>query len=155
HKPTEREGLPPGYRMRADAHYVDQLSARSHDVPLRLVNTDEIDAPDLAAAGDAAAPQALTQSLAAVGLVQPLLVRREGTRYRWIAGRKRLLAARAARLPRVPCLVHNADDAQAAMLARAADVRGQLPTSDTRGEHSRGDDDLHAHLAGAIATIQS
>src|SRR5690606_24175608 len=24
----EREGLPPGYRMRADAHYVDQLTAR-------------------------------------------------------------------------------------------------------------------------------
>ncbi len=28
-----REGLPPSYRMRADAHYVDQLSARSTDAP--------------------------------------------------------------------------------------------------------------------------
>ena len=28
-----REGLPPSYRMRADAHYVDQLSARATDVP--------------------------------------------------------------------------------------------------------------------------
>jgi hypothetical protein len=27
-KNVEREGLPPSYRMRADAHYVDQLSAR-------------------------------------------------------------------------------------------------------------------------------
>jgi hypothetical protein len=30
-KNVEREGLPPSYRMRADAHYVDQLSARSAD----------------------------------------------------------------------------------------------------------------------------
>lgn len=30
-KTVEREGLPAGYRMRADAHYVDQLSARSAD----------------------------------------------------------------------------------------------------------------------------
>src|SRR5262245_52361000 len=28
-KPADREGLPPGYRMRADAHYVDQLTERS------------------------------------------------------------------------------------------------------------------------------
>lgn len=28
HVKPEREGLPPGYRMRADAHYVDQLSSR-------------------------------------------------------------------------------------------------------------------------------
>jgi hypothetical protein len=30
-KKTEREGLPAGYRMRADAHYVDQLSTRRGD----------------------------------------------------------------------------------------------------------------------------
>ncbi len=34
HAKAEREGLPPGYRMRADAHYVDQLSRRSErDAP--------------------------------------------------------------------------------------------------------------------------
>jgi hypothetical protein len=30
-KKPEREGLPPGYRMRADAHYVDQLTSRRTD----------------------------------------------------------------------------------------------------------------------------
>jgi len=30
-KKPEREGLPPGYRMRADAHYVDQLTTRRGD----------------------------------------------------------------------------------------------------------------------------
>jgi hypothetical protein len=31
----EREGLPPGYRMRADAHYVDQLTSRDQVTPRR------------------------------------------------------------------------------------------------------------------------
>jgi hypothetical protein len=30
-KTPEREGLPPGYRMRADAHYVEQLTGRRTD----------------------------------------------------------------------------------------------------------------------------
>jgi hypothetical protein len=34
-KTAEREGLPPSYRMRADAHYVDQLTARVPEAPPR------------------------------------------------------------------------------------------------------------------------
>ena len=48
HAKTEREGLPPGYRMRADAHYVDQLSRRSErDASRGSSSLDEGDAaPD-------------------------------------------------------------------------------------------------------------
>jgi hypothetical protein len=47
HAKTEREGLPPGYRMRADAHYVDQLSRRSERDVTRGSSLDEGDAaPD-------------------------------------------------------------------------------------------------------------
>lgn len=43
----EREGLPPGYRMRADAHYVDQLtSRRSQGDAVRAMGRDA-DAADL------------------------------------------------------------------------------------------------------------
>jgi hypothetical protein len=42
---TEREGLPPGYRMRADAHYVDQLtSRRGQDRAGRETDVVELDA---------------------------------------------------------------------------------------------------------------
>lgn len=43
---TEREGLPPGYRMRADVHYVDQLtSRRTHaDTPRASRDADAVDA---------------------------------------------------------------------------------------------------------------
>src|SRR5438552_215821 len=99
--------------MRADAHYVDQLSARSPDVPMRLIATSDIDAEDLDESFDAAAIRALSQSIGTVGMVQPLLVRRDGSRYRLIAGRKRLAAARSADIARVPCMVYSADDGEA------------------------------------------
>jgi ParB-like nuclease family protein len=114
-----REGLPRTYRMRADSHYVDQLESRHDSRAIRLIATDDIDAAD----GAAADIKLLTQSIAAHGVLQPLLVRRSGVRYRLIAGRKRLLAASAAGLSEVPCLVHDADDAKAAALAEADNLR--------------------------------
>jgi len=116
----EREGLPPGYRMRADAHYVDQLTARSSDVAVRYIAIDEIDAAPL----DLATIEPLTRSIAAHGVIQPLLVRRDDNRFRVIAGKKRLGAARAAGLATVPCLVHQVDEAAAEELAQAENTRG-------------------------------
>src|SRR5262249_50123635 len=119
-KPTEREGLPPSYRMRADAHYVDQLTSRSADLPVRWVPIDEFEG---GARQDAEDLAPLVQSIAEHGVVHPLLVRREGEQYRLIAGRKRLAAARIAALSRVPCLIHHVEDAQAEALARADNLR--------------------------------
>ena len=42
--PQVREGLPPGFRMRADAHYVDQLDTRMSSIPVRLIDTQAIEA---------------------------------------------------------------------------------------------------------------
>jgi len=151
----EREGLPPGFRMRADAHYVDQLSARSSDVPMRLVAVDDIDAPDRAVAGDSAKLQALAQSIAEHGVLQPLLVRRDGARYRLIAGRKRLAAARAASVARVPCLVHSVDEEQAETLARAAEVRTDGSKGPSSGADAFVGADVLAPLADAVKAIQA
>src|SRR5438874_8804659 len=38
-----REGLPRGYRMRADKHYVDQLAAPSAGLPVRMLPIAQID----------------------------------------------------------------------------------------------------------------
>jgi hypothetical protein len=126
--PTEREGLPPGYRMRADAHYVEQLTGRSPDVPVRLVAVDNIDASGSASPIDRDDLQPLVESIAEHGIVQPLLVVKEGSRYRLISGRNRLAAARAAAIARVPCLVHQVDHAQADVLTHAARVRAAVTT---------------------------
>src|SRR5262249_50917383 len=67
--------------------------------------------------------EALAQSIAVHGIVQPLLVRRRNGRYQLIAGRKRLAAAIAAGIPDVPCVTYEVDDAEAARLAQADNLR--------------------------------
>jgi hypothetical protein len=110
-----REGLPRSYRMRADSHYVDQLESRNDSRAIRQISTDEIDAAD----DPSMDVSALRQSIATHGILQPLLVRRSGIRYRLISGRRRFAAALAQGLSEVPCLVHEADDTKAAALAEA------------------------------------
>ena len=153
--PRAREGLPKGYRMRADAHYVDQLSARSADAPMRLVNIDDIDDPAAASMVDAVQLQPLVRSIAEHGVLQPLLVRRDAARYRLISGSRRLAAARAAALTRVPCLVHHLDDVQAEALAQACDIRAAAPVDSAPAAGASIDSGVIAHVTDAVATIQS
>jgi signal transduction histidine kinase len=40
-----REGLPPGFRMRHDAHYVEELMSRNHAGRVRVVSTSESESP--------------------------------------------------------------------------------------------------------------
>ena len=54
---------------------------------------------------DASAAEELAASVGRYGLLQPLLVRRKGGEYELVAGERRLRAARAAGLERVPCRV--------------------------------------------------
>lgn len=59
----------------------------------------------------------LADSIKAQGILQPVLVRREGDRYRLIAGERRWRAAQLAGLHEIPALVREASDAQAFELA--------------------------------------
>lgn len=115
----EREGLPQNYRMRADAHYVDQLESPAQPV-IRMLATRQIDCRDLP---DADRVEALTKSIALHGVLQPLMIRRHGGRYGLIAGRRRLAAAMAAGLSEVPCLLHEVDAAGAEAIAAADNLR--------------------------------
>ena len=117
---TIREGLPPAYRMRADAHYVEQLDAPSSPA-VRL-----IDARTIEVRGDDPRPAAsFVESIKRHGVLQPILVQTRGGRYRLIAGRKRLSAAIAAGLREVPCLVQRVDEEQAGQLAEATNLPAQ------------------------------
>lgn len=116
---VEREGLPQNYRMRADAHYVDQLESSASPV-VRVVATRQIDAPEIP---PSARLDALTKSITTYGVLQPLIVRRQSGRYALIAGRSRLAAAVAAGLTAVPCVLHDVEGAVAAALAQADNLR--------------------------------
>jgi len=123
--PPAREGLPPRYRMRADAHYVEQLDSALFNTPLRFMDVQTIDSPR---PDDGPTPSAaFIDSIKRHGVLQPLLVRSRGGRHVVIAGRKRLAAAVAAGLREVPCLVERVDDDEAQTLAVASNVASIEP----------------------------
>ena len=148
--PPEREGLPRSYRMRADAHYVEQLGAPSQPV-IRLLEPAKIECRDLPPPDGL---EALTKSIAAHGVIQPLIVRRHGIRHTLIAGRKRLAACIAAGLGMVPCLVHDVDATGAVAITAAANLRIDVP--DGPGEVDRNTSRLALQaLASDLATIRT
>ncbi|HBH00998.1 MAG TPA: chromosome partitioning protein ParB [Candidatus Rokubacteria bacterium] len=59
----------------------------------------------------------LAASIRASGVIQPVIVRRQGMGYQLIAGERRWRAARLAGLDRIPALVREATDAQSLELA--------------------------------------
>ena len=117
--PPVREGLPPRYRMRADAHYVEQLDSSMLNSPIRFLEVRGLETPH---DDDAHPSAAFVESIRRHGVLQPLLVRSRGGRHLVIAGRKRLAAAAAAGLSRVPCLIERVDDEQAPVLAAATNT---------------------------------
>ena len=59
----------------------------------------------------------MTASIKASGIIQPVVVRRQGTGYQLIVGERRWRAARQAGLLRIPAVVREASDAQSLELA--------------------------------------
>jgi hypothetical protein len=116
---AKREGLPPQYAMRHDAHYVDELVSSREvrqiiRVPVKHFATTPREGQNI---------RSLADSIGRFGILQPLLVRRRRGRYEIIAGRKRLAAAKAAGLTEVPCLLYDVDDSLAQSMQEATNLR--------------------------------
>jgi ParB family chromosome partitioning protein len=81
---------------------IDQISVRSSQ-PRRYFDADRL--------------EQLTTSIQEFGILEPLLVRANGTGYELIAGERRLRAAQQAGLSDVPIVVHDLTDKQAVQVA--------------------------------------
>jgi len=147
----EREGLPRGYRMRADKHYVDQLASTSGQ-PVRLLPLAELESIQSFEYGNL---RPLVESIRVHGVIHPLIVRPQGARFAVVAGSRRLAAAQLLHLATVPCLVHDIDDAQAAALAAADNLTiAQHQSAGRFGALSVGVGQVIArHLAAVQASI--
>lgn len=66
---------------------------------------------------------ALARSVAEVGILQPITVRRAGGRWELVAGERRLRAAELAGLATVPCLEVTADDTASSLLALVENIQ--------------------------------
>ena len=95
----------------------------------------------------------LAQSIQANGIIQPLVLRRVGSRFQLLAGERRWRAAQRAGLARVPAVMREVDDESALEItlveniqredlnpveeARAFErLHGRVPTDTGRGRHA-------------------
>jgi ParB family transcriptional regulator, chromosome partitioning protein len=72
---------------------------------------------------DDARLEELAASIRELGVVEPILVRRQGQRYRIVAGERRWRAAQRAGLKEIPAIVREASDAQAFQIALVENVQ--------------------------------
>ena len=150
--PNVREGLPAGYRMRAEAHYVDDLSDRAAGPVIRMLSTHAIQADHVRNRSEL---EPLVRSIAAHGVLQPLLVRGDGPSYIAVAGRSRLEAAKLAGLTTVPCVIMPVDSSQADALAEADNLRVGSPSAAEFDSRSASLDLLRQNLRRHMTTIQT
>ncbi len=102
-----------------DSIFVDNAVEEETGSGVRTLRMAEIDpkADQPRRNFDAEALSQLADSIAANGILQPILVRETGERYEIIAGERRFRAARLAGLSEIPVLVLEADDEAAAKYA--------------------------------------
>ena len=102
-----------------DSIFVDNAVEEETGSGVRTLRMAEIDpkADQPRRNFDAEALSQLADSIAANGILQPILVRETGERYEIIAGERRFRAARLAGLAEIPALVLEADDEAAAKYA--------------------------------------
>lgn len=85
----------------------------------------------------------LAESIASVGLVQPLIVRRQGDAYELIAGERRWRASQQAGLEKVPVIVRETGDAESLELALIENInREDLNPIDTARAYALLQDDF-------------
>ena len=116
---VRRAGLPLTVKMRHNAHYVEEIIARTGAAIGRMIPLEEIQPNASQPRRDIGDLQGLTDSVREKGVLEPLLVRfmPESGKYMIISGERRYLAARAAGLCELPCIEKDVDDAETLELA--------------------------------------
>ncbi len=106
-----RRGLPRTAKMRHD-HYVDSLVVRDGDVVGRMLPLSQLTPNPDQPRKDMGDLQGLADSIREQGVLEPLLVNKEGGGYRIISGERRYHASELAGLESVPCIIKNLDKHQ-------------------------------------------
>jgi ParB family transcriptional regulator, chromosome partitioning protein len=117
---VSKRGLPGSFKLRHDAHYVEQLTSRSAGAPVgRMIPIDKL-APNpnqpRVEIGDLTE---LVSSIAQKGVLEPLLVRPSdvGGRFMIISGERRYRASLQVGLTELPCIEMDVDDRDVAEIS--------------------------------------
>jgi len=101
-----KRGLPERKRIRTSAHLVEELTGKGKSVG-RLIKTDLIEPNPKQPRKDFGDIEELAKSIKRQGILEPVLVKPVGERYRIIAGERRYRAAKMAGLVEIPCIEMN------------------------------------------------
>ena len=115
-----KRGLPGDFKLRHDAHYVEQLAARSSGAPIgRLIPIERLEPNPTQPRVEIGDLADLVESIKAVGVLEPILVRPAeiGGRFMIISGERRYRASLQAGLKEMPCIEMNVDDRTVAEIA--------------------------------------
>ena len=107
---TKMRGLPLQKRMRHDHHFVDSLTRGALTPVGRMIALDQIDTLPEQPRRQMGNLSDLVASIKEKGVLEPILVRRDGVRFRIIAGERRFRASREAGLTQIPCIEIDVDD---------------------------------------------
>lgn len=111
---TKRKGLGKGLDQLLGATAPEGEEPRLREVPVDLIRRNPFQ-PRLEF--DENALRELADSIRAQGIIQPVVLRRRSGEYELIAGERRWRAAQLAGLERIPAVVREIDDTQAAAIA--------------------------------------
>jgi len=118
-----RRGLPQNMKMRHDEHYVETLAASSGAPVGRLISIEQVDPnPDQPrqVMGDLSE---LMASIAEKGVIEPLIVRQQGSRFQIIAGERRYQASVRVGLSEVPVIIRDVDDSEVIEIALIENIQ--------------------------------
>jgi ParB family chromosome partitioning protein len=103
--------------MRHDSHFVDQLARPSGVAIGRLIPLEDLTPNPHQPRQSMGDLSELVASIREKGILEPILVRPQGSRFQIVAGERRYRAATEAGLAEVPCIVREASDAEVMELA--------------------------------------
>ncbi len=114
---SKRSGLPDNVSMRHDDHFVELISARAYGPRIRMIPLDRIDPNPQQARSELGNLEELVASIKSKGVLEPILVRPRNDRYEIIAGERRFVASKRARLKEIPAIEMDVKDNEAMELA--------------------------------------
>ena len=108
---------------------------------------------------DDAALEELAGSIATRGVIQPVIVRRQGSRYQLVAGERRWRAAQKAQLHEIPALIRDLDDRDVMALALIENIQREdlNPIEEARAyaRLAEFEDMTQAEIAGLVEKSRS
>lgn len=154
-----KRGLPETIRMKRDLHYVDEIFHAGEEFVGKFLPIDDIEPnPDQPRQiiGDLSE---LAASIREKGVLEPLIVRPQGSGYQIVAGERRWRACKQIGLEKVPCIIKEIDDREMLELALIENLQRKDLTAfeEAEGLQALGDKFgyTHAEIAQVIGKSRS